>query len=583
MCYHYNREVKTMDTMLLVLISISVVTITLIIIVLFLIQNKKKNYIKKQLDKLEVEKNMLDSSPVIPELSKIESYNKNEKLESMYNNWKDRLNVIREEQVPKINDMLLEADYSLQKQDYKSTLYKIARLEMEIYKVRTNSEFLLKEIKEITSSEERNRALVTSLKSKYRELFQKYTNEKAEFKEVAEVVELQFENIAHRFEDFENIMDQNEYTEVAAIIKSIDEMLKHMSVILEEMPTILILATSILPKKMDDVLEEYDVMVRKGYPLDYLNVEDNIREAKDKISDILDRAKVLNVENSLDELRVLVTYFENIFTDFEKEKINHKNYEEAKKIFKLKFDHIRKIVAQILDQIEEIQELYNLSQSDIVEIENIQKDLEILRADYEVFIEHTGNNTFAYSQLLKEVDVLADKLAHLEERVDMILDSIGSMKEDENRARQQLEEIKTILKESKNKIREYDLPIIPKAYFIELNDAQVAIKEIVKELEKKPITIQVLNTRVDTARDLVLKLHRTTKEMVKTAMFAEMAIVYGNRYRSSMEDLHRNLGYAEKLFFGGEYKKSLEMSINALNKVEEGIYDKLLSLYSNEK
>ena len=424
---------------------------------------------------------------------------------------------------------------------------------------------------------------MTSLKSKYRELFQKYTNEKAEFKEVAEVVELQFENIAHRFEDFENIMDQNEYTEVAAIIKSIDEMLKHMSVILEEMPTILILATSILPKKMDDVLEEYDVMVRKGYPLDYLNVEDNIREAKDKISDILDRAKVLNVENSLDELRVLVTYFENIFTDFEKEKINHKNYEEAKKIFKLKFDHIRKIVAQILDQIEEIQELYNLSQSDIVEIENIQKDLEILRADYEVFIEHTGNNTFAYSQLLKEVDVLADKLAHLEERVDMILDSIGSMKEDENRARQQLEEIKTILKESKNKIREYDLPIIPKAYFIELNDAQVAIKEIVKELEKKPITIQVLNTRVDTARDLVLKLHRTTKEMVKTAMFAEMAIVYGNRYRSSMEDLHRNLGYAEKLFFGGEYKKSLEMSINALNKVEEGIYDKLLSLYSNEK
>ena len=71
--------------------------------------------------------------------------------------------------------------------------------------------------------------------------------------------------------------------------------------------------------------------------------------------------------------------------------------------------------------------------------------------------------------------------------------------------------------------------------------------------------------------------------MLKTAMFAEMAIVYGNRYRSSAQDLNRHLGYAEKLFFTGEYKKSLEMSINALNKVEEGIYDKLLSLYSKEK
>jgi hypothetical protein len=33
-----------------------------------------------------------------------------------------------------------------------------------------------------------------------------------------------------------------------------------------------------------------------------------------------------------------------------------------------------------------------------------------------------------------------------------------------------------------------------------------------------------LNTRVDTARDLVLKLFNTTNEMVKTSMLAEMAL-----------------------------------------------------------
>ena len=196
-------------------------------------------------------------------------------------------------------------------------------------------------------------------------------------------------------------------------------------------------------------------------------------------------------------------------------------------------------------------------------------------------IKHTSNNTFAYSKLTKEIETLSLKLAHLDERVDIILDSIGSMKEDEVRARQQLEEIKNILKESKSKIREYNLPVIPKNYFIELNDAQTAIKEIIKELDKKPITIDVLNTRVDTARDLTLKLYQTTKEMIRTAMFAEMAIVYGNRYRSSVNDLDKYLKYSEKLFYRGEYKKSLEITINSLNKVEDGIYDKLLKLYSN--
>lgn len=572
-----------MEIALLVLVSLSVVTIVLIVVVLFLIQSHKNKAIKKQLDKLEVEKNELDSSPVIPELSKVESYHKNEKLESMYNNWKDRLNSIREDQVPKINDMLLEADYSLQKQDYKSTLYKIARLEMEIYKVRTNSEFLLKEIKEITSSEERNRALITSLKSKYRQLYQKYSKEKGEYGDIAPVIDLQFENIARRFEDFENVMDKNEYTEVASIIKSIDEMLKHMTIVIEEIPSIWMLSTSILPKKIDEILEEYDHMMHKGYPLDYLNVEHNVEEAKKKISDILDRSKVLNLEKSLDELKILLHYFENLFTDFEKEKVNRKNYEEASRVFKQKLDKITGIVKEIIHQIDEIKELYNLSENDVIELENIEKDLEQLNSDYQVFKEHTGNNTFAYSQLIKELETLTTRLSNLEERVDVILNSIGSMKEDEVRARQQLEEIKMILKESKSKIREYDLPVIPKTYFVELNDAQLAIKEIIKELEKKPITIQVLNTRVDTARDLVLKLHGTTKEMMKTAMFAEMAIVYGNRYRSDIEELNKYLNYAEKLFFSGEYKKSLEVSINSLNKVEEGIYDKLLSLYANEK
>ncbi len=569
-----------MNKVILLIVSIFLCATTLIILVLYFIQKQKNKKYKEEIDKLEIEKNKLDSSPVIPELSKIESYLNNEKLEVMYNNWKNRLDVIRTNQIPKITDMLLDTDYSLSKMDYKKTLYKIARLEMEIYKVRTNSEFLLNEIKEITGSEERNRAIITKLKIKYRELYQKYKNTENEFGENSEVVELQFENIARKFEQFEDLMEKNEYTEVAPVVKSIDEMIKHMTNIVEELPGIELLAKSILPKKLEEVEQKYKKMTESGYPLDYLNVEYNIAEARNKINDILTRAKDLNIEDSLFELKVLLDYFESIFTDFEKEKVNRTDYENANKVFKTKYNKINNLLNDILKDIEEIKRLYNLSDIQLQELYSIKKDLDNLYNDYNILIKHTSNNTFAYSKLTKEIEALSVKLANLDERVDIILDSIGSMKEDEVRARQQLEEIKNILKESKAKIREYNLPIIPKTYFIELNDAQMAIKEIIKELDKKPITIDVLNTRVDTARDLVLKLYQTTKEMVKTAMFAEMAIVYGNRYRSRVDDLDKYLKYSEKLFYRGEYKKSLEVSINSLNKVEEGIYDKLLKLYS---
>lgn len=571
-----------MDTVILIIISLFIVAVVSVAVVLYCLTKGKKSNYKKQLEKLEVEKNMLDSVPIVPELTKIESYLNNEKLEAMYNNWKDRLDVIRSNQIPKITDMLLEADYSLSQKDYKSTIYKIAKLEMEIYKVRTNSSFLLNEIKEITSSEERNRAMVTKLKAQYRELYEKFTKDKTGFGECANTVEMQFENIAKRFEDFEAVMESNEFTEVNNIINAIDEMIKHMNNVIEEMPSIILMCTNVLPKKIEEVKIEYDKMVNNGYQLDYLNIEYNIDEANKKISDIYDRCKVLNLEDSLFELKVLAEYFDSVFTDYEKEKVDKNSYEEVSKQFNKRLHKLNHLMEIIFEQLDDIKNLYNLSNDNINILMNVKEQLEKLNEDYKVLLDHTENNAFAYSKLTKEIETLNLRVADYQEQVDYVLNSISNMQDDEARARQQLEEIKLILKDSKTKIKEYNLPIIPKNYFVELNEAQLAIKEIIKELDKKPIVIEVLNTRVDTARDLVLKLFKTTKEMIKTAKFAEMAIVYGNRYRSEENDLEKYLTYAEKLFYKGEYQKSLEISINALNRVEKGIYDKLLNLYSDD-
>ena len=572
-----------MDNLVLIFITLTIVAIVLIVIVLNVIQNRKNKEYKKLIDGLEVEKNVIEGTPIASELDKIEELKKNEKLEVMYEDWVDRLETIKNVQIPKLTDMLIAADYSLSKMDYKSTMYKIAKLEMELYKVRTNSEFLLGEIKEITDSEERSRAIITKLKANYRELYQKFNEMKNECGEIAESVELQFENIAKRFEIFEQIMDNNDYVEVPAVVKSIEEMLKHMDIVVDEVPAVVMLTKKILPKKIKDVEEAYRTMTNCGYPLDYLNVEYNIEEANKKINDIYDRCKVLNLEDSLLELKVLMDYFDSLFNDFEKEKVDRANYDDSNRVFKKKLEKINDLVDDIFSQIHDIRNVYDLSETDINLLNDVRNELKSLNSDYKTLITHTGNATFAYSKLTKEIETLVIRLADLEDRLDNSLDAIGSMRDDEVRARQQLEEVKLILKDAKLKMRDYNLPVIPRSYFVELKEAQAAIKEIIRELEKKPITISVLNTRVDTARDLVFKLFADTKEIMKTAMFAEMAIVYGNRYRTSIEGLDHNLTYSEALFFKGEYQKSLELTINSLNKIEPGIYDKLLNLYGNER
>ena len=572
-----------MDNLIVIIAAALGTTLFVVLIVLGVLKSRKKKKYKKIIEDLDYQKNRLDTSPVGPELAKVESYVGNEKLEVLYNNWKERLNDIKEIQIPKITDMLIEAEYSLSQTDYKSTMYKIAKLEMEIYKVRATSAFLLNEIKDITNSEERNRASITKLKSKYRELYEKFEETRNEFGEFAGVVSMQFENIAKRFEDFETLMENNEYTEVPNILKAIDELLKHMEVVIDELPSIVLIAEGILPKKMEEINDIYQKMVAAGYPLDYLNVEYNIDEAKKKISDILDRAKVLNLEDSLFDLKVLTEYFENLFTDFEKEKVIKADYDEANKTLQTKLKKINKLVKDIFEQINDLKRMYSLSEDDIKDLYDVKNDLEKLNEDYNTLITHTSNHSFAYSKLTEEIENLVVRLSEIENKLDNTLNVIGNMHDDEMRARQQLAEVEDLLKNSQKQIRSFNLPVIPNRYFVELKEAKDAMKEIVKELDKKPITIETLNTRVDTARDLALKLYGKTKEMMKTAMFAEMAIVYGNRYRSSEKDLDRNLTYAEMLLIKGEYKKSLELTINSLNKIEPGIYDKLLKLYGGKE
>lgn len=564
----------------LISVSVYIIAVIVIIIVLNLIQNYKTKKYKTILDNFEVEKNVIDSTPINSEISKIKTFLKNDKLDSNLNDWENRFKEIRTSQIPKITDMILEADYSLKQLDYKTTVYKIAKLEMELYKVRTNTDILLDEIKEITTSEERNRAIITKFKATYRELYDKFLSTKTEFGEITNSVILQFENISKRFEAFENFMENNDYNEVTKIIKSIDEMLKHMQLVLDEVPSIVLMATNIIPKKILEINEIYQKMTKDGYPLDYLNVEYNISEANKKISDIMDRTRVLNLEDSLFELKVLLDYFDSLYTDFEKEKNDRHIYEELISCFDKKLNKINTIVTEMFDSIDNIKLEYDLTEDNIKELNEIRENLKKLTSDYEILKTHTSNNTFAFSKLIKEIENLTLKLNNIADKLDNTLETLGNIKEDEIRARQQLEEIKNILNDAKAKIKEFNFPILPQYYYVQLTEASDAIKEIVKELEKKPLSITILNTRVDTARDLVLKLYSCSKDLLKTAKFAEMAIVYGNRYRVLTKEIDNNLSYSEELFYNGEYKKSLEFTINCLNKVEPDIFDKISMNYN---
>ena len=571
-----------MDKITIIITGIFVFCIILIYILTIVIKNKKKKEILFNVDRLTTEKNLIISSSLITELSKANKLINNKKIASEVEEWKKRFDDIEKNDMPKLTDKLIEVENYILEKNYAEAHRSLNKAEKSIFYVKAKSIKLLNEIKELTESEERNREAITKLKSIYREVVFKYNKNKNDYMDVSSRIELQFENIDKLFSAFEVAVQNSEYDELGKIVKALDDMIHNISIVIEEAPTIAMMATMVLPKKMKDIKSLATKMTREGYNLEYLNIDYNIEETNKKIAEIMDRLYVLNLQDSIFDLKTLLDYYETLYSDFDAEKRGKKEYERGLINISERISKVSSIIRNLYSEIDNIKDTYDLSDDEIKVIDEINKDLIAVKDSFKLVKDRTLIKVMPYSKLSSEIEMVAVNLSKVEDKLESTLKNLGSLKEDEARARDQLSEIKAIINNSKYKIKDYNLPVIPDKFYIELKEAHDAIKEIVKEIDKKPISIKTLNLRVDTARDLSLKLYQTADSLVNTAAMAEMAIVYGNRYRSSNTEVEMGLISASKSFYKGDYKNSLEIVLNTLNIVEPGIHKKLLSKMEKE-
>ncbi len=571
----------TREMFMLFAIGYYFLTMIIIVIVLLVISNKTKKKYLAQINELERQKNLVISAGILSELNKVESLINNDDLRKKYESWQKRFNEIKNDDIPKITDLINEVQEYFETKDYANLKSSIIKTEMDLNYLQTKSGILLDEIKEITLSEERNRDKITKLKAEYRNVLTTYKEDPESYSKIKTPLELQFENVDKLFASFENAMDKNAYTEAPKIVKAIDDIVSNLNEIINETKTICLYGENLIPKKIEDIKLIYKKMVQSGYNLDYLNIEYNIEEANKKIIDIFQRLNVLDVEDSIFELKTMHDYFDSLYNDFENEKVSKRLFDDYMRSIGIKLSKLEKISQELFKKVDELKYSYDLTDEEVASIIEIKDNIIDNHNSYDHIIDIFRNKTLAYSKLASEMENINNKLLKNEEKLNHTLETLSSLKDDELRAKEQLTEIEEILKDCKLKAREYKLPVVPKNYYVEFAEASLAIKEMIAELEKRPISIKVLNMRVDTARDLVLKVYNTINETTKTAKMAEMAIVYGNRYRVVNKDVDFGLTKAENSFYKGNYKICLEQAISAINIVEPGIHHKLLENFKD--
>lgn len=563
-----------MKTIYIIIIFAFILFLTISFFVIKYLRKKENNKLKQAQNLLEIKKNKLESLPVLIEIEKIEEIAKSEQLENKINSFKTQFENAKNEKLTKIEDMLIELDDSIKNRNEKQFYEIYTDIELTLNDVDYIFNNILSEIKEISSYEEKYREIVTKLKTKYRYLDHTFKEKEPMFKDLADTIKMQFENIAKRFKDFDKVIDEKLYNEVVLVVRSLDTMIDNLDIIIKELPDILLLLNDLIPGRIKDLNEEYQNMQNEGYTLGFLNYEENISDIEKKENDILSRAKVLNINNSLFDLRMILEYLDNLFKDLEKEKDAKNQFDQLDNAFIDKKNKLEKVVKDIYSQLDDIKSLYHLNEKDLEIIDQLNLKLAQIIKDYKKLNRDKKKKQESFQKRVISINDLLNRINTTSQEFDTSLRTLGSFYEDEKRAHTEYNDIEEIIKKCRSEIRNFKLPIIHDEYFIQEEEAITALKNVDEEINNKPIVIKNLNMRVETARDLTFKLYKTTNDMTKYAYFTEQLLIYSNKFRND-KNLDKILSRVSDLYYEGKYQESYHQILKAIKIIDEDFANKI--------
>ena len=139
-------EGDIMDSILIVIILTTIVSIILIVASIVIVKHKQNKKYRELLSELDVSKNSIFNVSVLTEISKVRDLVKTDNLKAKLESCDKTFNDIKEKDLNKITDMISDADFMIDKKDYKGALKKISNIEIELDLLKKRADTLLQEV-----------------------------------------------------------------------------------------------------------------------------------------------------------------------------------------------------------------------------------------------------------------------------------------------------------------------------------------------------------------------------------------------------------------------------------------------------
>ena len=399
-----------------------------------------------------------------------------------------------------------------------------------------------------------------AVKSKLRQIREFYQGHSMELKGLEDSFEIILQDADNAIEKFNELADCTKYDEAKEVLKELDGILTATVSIMDQLPLLQASVTTVLPNKLDELMNTYQEMLENQYVVEYLDVERKVSDMRHELDLLRSKLAFLDISGVKDEIDALQTEITDINAAFEQERQAKENFLHSQSYLDESTYSIESSYSRHINNIRKLQSVYLLDQKYVDQMYALKSDVEsigFLKRDLDSYLD--TSNRKPYTIIMKKLSEMKSEVTKTNRTMSDYQSYLNSLKETIDQVFSGLQECFVNLSVRRQKVRllgveTYRVSTKPK--FDRFFDT---ICEIAKMLEVFPLNVPEIDAKFRSFQSDCKYFLSDIDQNLEYADGAEQGIIYGNFYRIEFNDCDSMLRSAENDYQSGNFKQSFEI------------------------
>ncbi|MCJ1656136.1 septation ring formation regulator EzrA [Staphylococcus sp. NRL 16/872] len=551
-----------------VIIILAILIIILIAVgVMFYMRSSKR----KILEEAEERKLKVQQLPFEENLDKLSELNLKGETRTKYDALKqDTLDHTNNYLAP-VEDKIHDAEIQLDKFQFSGAQMDIDDAHELMDRYEASYQAQVKDVNEIITLHKENEEVYNKCKTDYREMKRDVLANRHQFGEAAAPLEKQIESFEPELEQYDMLKSEGNYVQAHNHIMGLSESMNETKEYMAEIPELIREAQKELPGQFQDLKYGCRDLKANGYDLDHVKIDGTLQSLKTELNFVEPMISRLELDEANNKLQQINDKLDEMYDLIEHEVKAKNEVEETKEDITNELFKAREMNYTLRTEIDYIRENYFINESDVHSIRQHENEIQNLVAVYDDILKEMSKSAVRYSEVKDNLEYLDDHVKVINEKQEKLQNHLIQMREDEADAEDNLLRIQSKKEEVYRRLLASNLTSVPERFVIMKNEIDHEVRDVNDQFSERPIHVKHLKDRVSKIVIQMNTFEDEANDVLVNAVYAERLIQYGNRYRKDYNNVDKSLNEAERLFKNNRYKRSIEISEQALESVEPGI------------